>query len=157
MRFGKPLSSKSVVTVTYLKPAGRVAGPAGRWPAAIGTNHNAARTATTTTSWRTSIDGFSLRQHHRRLFEQLAERGQKLGGGGAVDGAVVGAEGERHHGAGDDLVAPFPLPHHRAFFRPADGEDADLRRVDDRGELAHAEHAQVAHGERRAAQFILLE
>src|SRR5438046_504776 len=38
-----------------------------------------------------------------------------------------------------------------------DGEDADLGRVDDRGELADAVRAEVAYGERRTRQLVLLQ
>ena len=46
---------------------------------------------------------------------------------------------------------------HRLPDRRADGQDAGLRRVDDRVELLDAEHAQVADGQRAALQFGLLQ
>ena len=56
---------------------------------------------------------------------------------------MVGAERDRHHRAGDDVVAA----NNRAFLGGADGEDADFGGVDDRGELPDAERAEVADGE----------
>ena len=76
----------------------------------------------------------------RRLFEQALEGAEELGGHGAVHGAVVGGQGDGHHGADDERV---PLDD-RPLLGRADGEDADLGQVQDGVELADAVHPEVA-------------
>src|SRR4051812_34321892 len=87
------------------------------------------KTASRSSDWKHSGSIFarrgdcsaSLHQHHPRLLEHLLERAQEVGGGGAVDDAVVGTDGEAHHQAGDDLRAADD----GTLLGGADGEDAD--------------------------------
>src|SRR5947207_3085322 len=68
-----------------------------------------------------------LEHHRRRLFEQALEGPQELGGHRAVDGAMVGGQGDGHHRAGDEPIALDD----RAPLGGADGEDGDLGEVED--------------------------
>ncbi len=62
----------------------------------------------------------------KRLFEQVADPGEELGGGGAVEDAVVAGEVDPHQVGGGDLA----VADDRALLDRADGEDRRLRRVD---------------------------
>ena len=75
---------------------------------------------------------------------------QKPGGHGSVDGSVVGGERDCHDGADFDTVAFDDRP----LEGCADGEDADLRQIQDRVELLGAEHAQVRDRECAAGELL---
>src|SRR4051794_30970503 len=89
-----------------------------------------------------SLGGYFDRseQHRGRLFEEALEGPEELGGEGAVDGAVVGGQGDGHHRPDGQGVADDDGP----LLGRGHGEDADLGRVEDGVELADAVHAQVA-------------
>ena len=67
---------------------------------------------------------------------------------GAVDRAVVAGQHQLHDRRDLDL----PVADDRLVLDRADGEDRDLRRVEDGGELLDAEHAEVRDRERPALE-----
>ena len=80
-----------------------------------------------------------LSRHHSRIFQHLFESLEELGARGSVDDAVVARHRDVHHAANDDL----PVADDGRLGGTADGEDACLGRIDDRGELLDAEHSEV--------------
>src|SRR5687768_14050684 len=94
-----------------------------------------------------------LEQEHPRLLQRVLERTEELGGRRAVDDPVVARERDGQRRAGDDL----PVADHGPLLGGPDGEDADLRRVDDRAELADPERAEAADRERAAGALVALE
>src|SRR6478752_9091659 len=87
---------------------------------------------------------------HERILDQAAQRLEELRADRAIDDAVVAAHRDAH------AVADHRLAVHddELLLARPDGEDARLGRVDDRGELIDAEHAEVAHRERRAGELL---
>src|SRR5258705_170350 len=67
--------------------------------------------------------------------------------------AVIAGQGHAHDVRGLDLA----VTHHRPLLAGADRKDRRLRRVDDSGEMADAEHAEVGDRGRAALVFLRLE
>lgn len=84
-----------------------------------------------------------------RVFEEAAEGGEVLGGGGSVDDAVVAGEGGVHFVADDDLLFAVDIADDGLFDGCADGDDGGVGGVDDGIELGDAvlRHAEVADGD----------
>src|SRR4029453_17159812 len=103
--------------------------------------------STTLTLLNFSID------EHERILDQTPQRLKEPSTNGAVDGAMVAAHGYVHlfarHGAA--------ILWNQHIARGADGEDANLRRVDDRSELVDAEHSEVRNREGRTRILVGLE
>src|SRR5690606_7348395 len=74
------------------------------------------------------ITSHLLQQHRPDVARQYAESAGELGGGGAVDGAVVVGQGQRQH---QPRLEGLAVPD-RLHGCPADAEDGHLRCVDDR-------------------------
>ena len=89
-------------------------------------------------------------QQQRRLFEQVFQSAEELGTDGAVEDAVVAAEGHGQRLAGDDL----PVLHDGFGDRGPDGENGGVRRIDDRGEFRDAHHAEIGDAERAAGVVV---
>src|SRR5262245_35317877 len=83
--------------------------------------------------------------------EQLAQPRKEARSVRAVDDPVVATQGDGQDVAEDDAVGCFL---DRRAASAADGEDRDLRWVDDRGEGSHAEHAEVRDGERSVVEVL---
>jgi len=89
------------------------------------------------------------------VFEVGLEVGHELAGVGAIDGAVVEAEGEALDAAdGDAVLAVFVGKDYRLFVEAADAEDGGLRLGDDGGSELLAEDAGVGEGEGAAGDFV---
>src|SRR5215218_2721324 len=90
---------------------------------------------------------------HERILDQPPQRLEELRAHRAVDDAVIAAHRDAHAVAHDGLA----IHDDELLLARADREDARLGWVDDRGELVDAEHAEVAHRERRAGELLGLE
>src|SRR5688572_13863143 len=90
---------------------------------------------------------------HERILDQAAQRLKELRADGAVDDAVIAAHRDAHAIAHDRLA----VDDDELLLTRADGEDAGLGGIDDRGELVDAEHAKVAHREGGAGELLGLE
>src|SRR5690606_22262872 len=77
------------------------------------------------------ITAHLLQQHRPDVAQQFAESAGELGGGGAVDGAVVVGQGQRQH---QPRLEGLAVPD-RLHGCPADAEDGHFRCVDDRREV----------------------
>jgi len=89
------------------------------------------------------------------VFEVGLEVGHEFAGVGAVDGAVVEAEGEALNAAdGDAVLAVFVGEDYGFFVEAADAEDGGLWLGDDRGAELLAEDAGVGEGEGAAGDFV---
>src|ERR1700744_6661621 len=82
-----------------------------------------------------------LNQYPYRLFQQAFEGLQVGCAGCAVHHAVVAGEGQLHH------VAWYycAIFHYRHLLNTANSQYTGSRRIDDRGKLIYAEHAQVGY------------
>src|SRR5262245_24876071 len=87
-------------------------------------------------------------------FEQLTQPREEARSVRAIDDTVVAAQGDGHDIAEGKAVRRFL---DRRAPRAADREDRDLRRVDDRGEGANAEHPEVRDGERAVVEVLGLQ
>ena len=83
-------------------------------------------------------------------FDEFFNADEKTDGFGAVDDAVVVAQGDVHHWADDDLA----VDGHRAIFDRVHSEDAALRWVDDRRRHQAAVGATVGDGEGAALHVV---
>src|SRR3984893_17261083 len=95
----------------------------------------------------------SLKQHGQWIFDQLFEGGEQLRADRAVDNPVIAGERAAHHRR-DCERAVF---NDRSLLAGADCEDAAMRRVDDRGEVADPEHAEVRDRKSPALEFLQLQ
>src|SRR5262245_29276646 len=82
---------------------------------------------------------FSSQQHRQRIFDERLEGSQELRANSAVDGAVIAGEGTAHDRRHGDRA----ILDHRALLAGADRQDAAMRRIDDRGKVAHTVHAEI--------------
>src|SRR5882724_1815680 len=106
---------------------------------------------TTTRSYLSAMKvSHDLKGQRDRLLEDADDGLQHLGAERAVDDAVVAGERDRHALPHDDLVV---LDDRLLAYGPH-GEDGPLGRVDDGGEVADAQHAEVRDGERRACVLL---
>src|SRR5690606_14219543 len=90
-------------------------------------------------------DDARLGEHHHRLLQEVLQRLEEASAGRAVDHTVIAAHGHAHAWPDHDLAVLYD----HLLLDPAHREDRRLRRIDDRGELIDAIHAEVGDGERR--------
>ena len=88
----------------------------------------------------------SLVHKHQWILDQATKRLEEFRADSTVNDAVIAAHGEADALA-NHLLA---VDHHNFFLTRTDGDDRGLGWIDDRREVVDAEHAEVAHGERRA-------
>src|SRR4030095_5328569 len=98
---------------------------------------------------RCGMESASSERELERPLEQVAEPGQELRTVRAVDDTVVARESDGPQGAGEEAAVRVL---DRGTPDAPDREDRRLRRVDDRGEGPHAEHAEVRDRERSVAE-----
>ena len=91
-----------------------------------------------------------LENHTKGLGEVLLKALEPGGAHGAVHHAVVTAERDAQHVGRHRAPAGV---RHQATLGAAHGENRRLRRVNDRREVGHAEHAQVGDGEGAALKL----
>src|SRR5690606_31629209 len=96
------------------------------------------------------ITSHLLQQHRPDVAQQFAESAGELGGGGAVDGAVVVGQGQRQH---QPRLEGLAIPD-RLHGCPADAEDGHFRCVDDRREVGAADVPQTGDGEAGALHVV---
>src|SRR5687767_8750667 len=113
-------------------------------PTPWGGKHTARAVQTSSADLDDLAYGFGLERERERLLEQILDSREELGAVGSVEDAVVADQRERHLIARHDLAL---VVHGGLLVELAHGENRRLRRVDDRGELFDAEHAQVRHRE----------
>src|SRR5580704_4590777 len=94
-----------------------------------------------------------LHQHHHRVLDQRLERADQDCAERAIHRAMIARHGHAHDVGGFDLAVAY----HGALLAGADGEDGRLRRIDHRGEILDAVHAEVRHRGGAALVFVRLE
>ena len=95
----------------------------------------------------------ALQQHRQRVFDQILEGGEELRANGPVDGSVIAGQGAAHHGRDRERA----VLDHRPLLAGADRQDAAMRRVDDGGEIADPEHAEIGNRKRAALKLFELQ
>lgn len=100
----------------------------------------------------------SSEQHSLGVLDELLELLAPQRGNGSIDDPMIAAQGHIHHVDNLKLlVAVGVIVRHDLLEGATDGQDASLRRVDDRAEVVHAVHAEVRDGEGAALQLSRLE
>src|SRR5689334_13674868 len=94
-----------------------------------------------------------LEHEHEWIFDQAAQRLHETRTGGAIHRAMVAAHRDAHARAHGERT----IDYHGHVGHRTDGEDRDLRRIDDRRELVDPEHAEIRDGRGRARVFLRRE